>query len=120
MNQSELITATLARLIEVFQEAAHANASAIETGRHRVANRALELLVHLAGEIRRRGTQGEMALLQLLQSNDSQVRLWAASYSLDFSPVEAEEVLTELSAGPPSLGRLTAEMTLRDWRERRE
>lgn len=81
-----------------------------------LANRAHDLITKIAHELHERGTDGRNELLSLLRNCDSSVRLWAAVHSLGFASSEAESVLEDIAAGQPGLLRLSAEVSLTDWR----
>jgi hypothetical protein len=67
-------------------------------------------------ELRARGEAGRAALVQLMGSGNPHVRAWAASHVLEFDPRAAEAELERLASGPPSIVRLDAEMTLKEWK----
>jgi hypothetical protein len=81
-----------------------------------VANREFETIASLAVELLRRGAAGEAELAKFLNDDDVGVRVWAATHSLRFATPQAERVLAEAAKGKPSPTRLTAELTLREWR----
>ena len=121
MKSLELISSTIAELIQVYRKAAIEHVTASETGRHRVANRNYDLLDEVSTELIRRGATGESQLAALMDDTEPGVQLWAASHSLGIDSSRAERVLERLSAGPPSPLRLTADTKLRQWRaERRQ
>lgn len=53
----------------------------------------------------------------LLNSDDPNIRINAASYALDFEPKEAEKVLTEILETQTGALRMDARMTLQQWRK---
>lgn len=116
MNDADIAAAPLGQLREVYRQAAIENDAAVAKGRHRVANRQFELLVSLAREFRARGRQGQQVFEELLGDPENAVRAWAASHALPFATKAAEAVLAQIAAGPPSPIRLSAEMTLREWK----
>ncbi|WP_024293808.1 DUF2019 domain-containing protein [Lacrimispora indolis] len=56
-------------------------------------------------------------LLELLNHDDPYVRSWAAGYTLQISPVNAEKTLEELSNIKGRPVAFNSEMTLREWRK---
>jgi len=100
-----------------FEKAATQHRRAFDEGDYRVSNKLSEFLDSLWGEFKRRGSEGQTAILNLMKRDDPGVRLFAAFRALSFAPDEAERVLQEVAAGPPSLTRLDAAMTLQEWRK---
>jgi hypothetical protein len=99
-----------------YAEAARQHAAASERGDYRTANQTHDLITQIYHELHARGPEGQRELLALLRNADASVRLWAAVHSLAVIPNEAEAVLEEIAGGVPSLLRLSAEMSLSEWR----
>ena len=116
MNDVELATKSVSDLVRDYRTSAVAHAAAIGNGRHRVANREFETLSAVSGELQRRGTEGVNALKALIEDENLSVRVWAATHALRIHTALAEHTLAEAAAGPPSPTRLSAEMTLSEWR----
>lgn len=116
MNEAEALAAPIVVLKDAYRVAAASHGAATSRGRHRVANRCADELILLSRELRNRGVEGHKALQQLLDDEDLSVRVWAAAHSLPFAHDLAEKILEKVAAGPPSPVRLTAEMTLAEWR----
>ncbi len=55
-------------------------------------------------------------LLVLLNHENPYVKLWAAGYTLQIAPVQAEKALLEVDELDENVG-FGAEMTLREWRK---
>jgi hypothetical protein len=115
MKLEQVSNADTVRLIETYRSAAKLHGEATEAGDHKTANKSAELIGALYAELRRRGATAQRALLPLLTDPASGVRLWSASHALEFSPEHGEPILKELASSGPFL-RLTAEMTLKEWR----
>ena len=77
------------------------------------ANRAAKRLAEIYREFRE---MGELHSFLALTTHDHEaVRLWAATYSLEFSANSAQSVLENLAAGPSGPIRASASMVLREW-----
>ena len=101
------------------------------TAHHALSDR----LIDVSKEIKRRGEDGRQAILTLLDHDEENVRLWAASYVLELDPDLApdaavsllehlviwgeQEANRELRQDVISLG-LRAESMLYTWREKHE
>lgn len=116
MNEQQILASPLEQLGVAYRAGAIARETAIETGRHRVANRLFDNLALLSKELRARGDAGEQLLLELLSDEIPAVRVSAAISALPFAAERAQVVLALASEGPPSSLRFTAEMTLVEWR----
>jgi hypothetical protein len=97
---------------------AYLNAAIRQSEAHsaRVANRNAKRLLQIAGEIRRRGPVAQTKLLALLEHRNVNVRLWAATHSLDFASEQAEFVLRVLAKEREFIG-LNAQITLELWKK---
>lgn len=100
----------------MYEEAAALHGQASRDGDHRAANAQYKRLTASWKELRGRGDEGRAALQQLMSSSNPHVQVWAASHVLEFAPGPAEALLEQLASGPPSVVRLDAEMTLKEWR----
>jgi hypothetical protein len=100
-----------------FEQAASLHAQGLEEGNPKTANKQHDILVTVEEELRRRRAEGRAAILSLMRSKDRGVRLCAAATALNFAPDQAEPVLKEIAGGPPGVTRLTAEVTLEEWRK---
>lgn len=78
-----------------------------------MANRQHGIISAIFRELRERDLQD--ALLPLLESQDRDVRAWAAAHALTFAPDKGRRVLEHLSK-ESGIVALEAEMTLREWR----
>jgi hypothetical protein len=103
-------------LSAIYEEAAALHGQGSREGAHRVANAQYKRIMATWRELRRRGDEGRAALLRLMSSSNPHVQVWAASHVLEFDPSPAEALLERLAGGPPSIVRLDAEMTLKEWR----
>lgn len=116
MKAIDIVAAPLGQLGASYRTAALEHAAATAAGRHRLANRNHDLIASIVRELRTRGRDGEKTLENLLRDKELAVRVWAATHCLAFAPADAERVLSEAAAGPPSPVRLAAEMTLSEWK----
>ena len=108
--------ASIDELRAMYEEAAARHGQASTEGNHRVANAQYKRIVAAWKALRAKGEEGRTRLVQLMGSSNPHVRVWAASHVLEFDPRSAEAELEQLAKGPPSVVRLDAEMTLREWR----
>ena len=67
-------------------------------------------------ELRARGRDAQLQLLDLLSNSNASVRLWAGSHALEFAPEQGKPVLEELLDHDGFIG-ITAEITLEVWRQ---
>lgn len=100
----------------MYEESAALHGQASQDGDHRGANAQYKRITATWKELRGRGAEGRAALLQLMSSRNPHVQVWAASHVLEFAPGPAEALLERLAGGPPSVVRLDAEMTLKEWK----
>jgi HEAT repeat protein len=108
--------ASIHELAAMYEEAAALHGQASREGAHRVANAQYKRIIAVWKALRVRGEAGRAALVELMGSSNPHVRAWAASHVLEFDPRSAEAELERLASGPPSIVRLDAEMTLKEWR----
>jgi len=118
MSMANFERSTTAELVAAYRDAAEKHGAATESADHKNANKTADVFAGVYSELRRRGIESQRLLVALLTSPSPGVRLWAASHALEFAPLEGEPVLVELSAGRNLIG-LSAEMTLREWRNNR-
>ncbi len=116
MTSRQLHKADVHTLVEWYAAAAAAHGVASSTGDYRTANKEWTIITSVYRELRSRGSEAQLALLELVSSPDDYVRSWAAAHALEFAPEVAEPVLTELANRPRGLASLDAEMALREWR----
>ncbi len=107
----------IAVLVKRYAESAAAHGRASETGDHKAANAAHDVLAGVYRELRRRGVDAQQALLPLLEDPELGVRGWAGAHALEFAPTEGERALSRIAEIPKSLVSFSAKMTLRQWRE---
>jgi hypothetical protein len=93
----------------------HHHRNAINSADSIDANRLYKKLMEILDEIKH-SNEGIQSLLPLLSSNDIDVRCVAASHLLGTFPVEAEEVLEEISQ-QGGISAFGAKMTLSEWRK---
>lgn len=104
-------------LISRYVDAASRNAAATLRSDEDEANRAHDELAQIYRELRRRGADDQAALLDLLEHDDTGVRMWAAAHALEFAPERGEPVLRQTRAQMKNLLGFVAGMTLARWRE---
>lgn len=107
----------LAQLVRRYSIAAAAHGAAKESGSYKKANKQHDIIAGIYRELRARGLEAQLALLDLLDDPNPSVRGWAAAHALEFAPARGELVLRELARRMPGLIGLGAEMTLREWRK---
>jgi hypothetical protein len=116
LKSKSIAKASTEDLRTLYEEAAALHGQASREGAHRTANAQYKRIVTVWKELRSRSEAGRVALMQLMGCSDPHVRCWAASHFLEFDPRSAEAELERLANGPPSIVRLDAEMTLKEWR----
>ena len=116
MTETEALSAPLEDLRAAYREAARNHGTALTKGRHRVANRLFDELILIGRELLNRGKDGQRVFEQLFGDEDSSTRVWAATHALSFAGAAAEKVLERAAAEPASPVRLSAELTLAEWR----
>jgi hypothetical protein len=99
VKATDILSATTGDLVGAYAAAAREHAAASASGRHRVANRNVELLTAIYRELRSRGPAAQTALLSLLTQGQPGVRGSAAAHALEFAPARAGPVLEELARG---------------------
>ena len=102
-------------LVVAYREAALGHGLGTESGDYRRANRHHDTVAALYRDLRRRGPEAQRELLPLLDDISPYVRAWAAAHALDFAPDRGEPVLQRLAV-VSGVFRLTAEATLKEWR----
>ena len=116
MKRAELKALTMEALIERYRATSAKHGHATDESKPKVANNAFDDLAALRKELRSRGAEGWQSLRSLLHDPEPGTRYWAATFLLDFVPVEAESVLRELAGIPKSLVGFSAEMALEQWK----
>lgn len=107
----------LEQVIRTYVEAASAHGRATAKGDYQKANVAADQVAAAYRAIRAMGLHAQRAMLPLLNSADTGVRLWAGSHALEFAPDEGEVALTLLQDEPEGLLGFSARMTLAQWRD---
>ena len=102
-------------LVTEYADSAASHGRLVENGRPEEANVHAENVADIYRELRRRGSAAQHALLPLLKSPDTNVRVWASAHALEFDPAEGEQTLSELAA-LPGIVAFNAKMTLDVWR----
>ena len=115
MTQSDAAS-TLKGLVSEYEMAAELHGRGTHCGDYRLANSGYERLANAYRMLRDLGTMGQEALLLLLAHSAPSMISWAATLALEFGPQRGEQVLEHIAAGPPSPERLSAQMTLKNWR----
>lgn len=107
---------TAETLVKEFAEQAIVQATATRAAK---SNQAARRLAAIYRELRELGPASLAEFSRLAKHDHEAVRLWVASYGLEFAPAVAEPVLEALSADAPGPIRASASMTLREWRSGR-
>ena len=118
MANEEIQATELDSLIDGYSDAARQHGEATERGDWRTANAAADLIAAIYAELRRRGPDAQRQLLQLLFDPSPGVIVWAGAHALEFAPGEGVAALTRV-ATLQGLAGLTAETTLKEWRNGR-
>ena len=118
MADKEIRIAELESLIDRYIDAARQHGEATERGDWRTANAAAASIAAIYAELRRRGPDAQRQLLRLLFDPSPGVSGWAGAHALEFAPSEGAAALTRL-ASSPGLAGLSAETTLKEWRNGR-
>jgi hypothetical protein len=105
---------SLDELVRIYSDAAVAHGHATQEGDSEVANLSAGTIADVYRELRRRGTSAQSALLPLLDSDETSIRMWVAAHSLEFAPLVGEPILVAMCSEPGAIG-LTASTTLREW-----
>lgn len=116
LTEKELIALPLDPLLKLFDEAARLHGAFTKTGEYKKVNAAYYSLVRVYKEIKRRGLPAQMAFLVLLDSDVLSVRVWVASFALEFAPGRAEPTLNEIVKTAKGHPRTDAEMVLQEWK----
>lgn len=116
MINGEVNTANNPALIKAYALAAQRHGEASRNADYKAANQQYEIMATICRELRARGRDAQLGLIELLNYTNFDVRLWAATHSLEFAPELGEPVLTELS-NSGDLAGFDAKMTLSEWRK---
>lgn len=100
-------------MMEAYRQAAIAHGEASAEGLSTRANRAYDKLARIRRALREEGTADR--ILTLLDDESVFVRLWAAVDALEISPDAGVRVLREISKGPISPTRGSAQSLLEQW-----
>jgi hypothetical protein len=115
MTDKDIQAAGLESLIDRCCIAARQHGETTERGDWATANAAAGLIAAIYAELRRRGLDAQRQLLRLLFDPSPGVSGWAGAHALEFAPSEGVAALTRLAA-LPGLAGLSAETTLKEWR----
>ena len=113
--RGKIATMSSGELAKAYEQAAEGYGQTIATDPDK-ANRFADVLARIYGEMRRRGVQGQSALLTLLHDRRPHVRYWAAVHALEFAPALGEPVLVELEKEGGVAG-FNARYMLSEWRD---
>lgn len=103
-------------LLSHYTRAAAEHGKATRAGDYETANRQYEIIAGVCRALRTRGPDAQQELLTLLDDDDADVRLWAATHALEFAPIQGESVLEEIGRSGGTAA-FSAEMTLKEWRK---
>ena len=116
MKNSEMHDRTIESLVQAYTIAAAKHGQTADDPNPETSNQQAEVIEGVYHELRERGREAQLHLLDLLDHSNPDVRLWAASHALEFAPDQGEPVLKELMDGG-GWAAVTAEITLQVWRE---
>jgi len=102
-------------LVASFAETASEHGQFMASCDPKRANAKFDQMARLYGELRRRGGGAQRQLLALMKSDNPYIRLYAATYTLDFEPDQALPVLDEILRTEEGTLKFTARMTLEQW-----
>ena len=106
----------VSELKAMYEKAALLSGHTSESGDHRTGSKQYDLIISIRRELKRRGDEGGLAILDLMNNASPWVRFWAAAYALHLDPGRAERVLQDLASGSGPCS-FEAEMTLSEWRK---
>jgi len=118
MTTKNLQTLSVLELTGLYEKAGTAYGEALEHGTAKAANKQYDVIAALEKEFKRRGSEGQEAVLRAMSHESRWVRLLAAGFTLHFDPPKAVPVLQEITLLRGTCG-FTAGKILELWREGR-
>ncbi len=100
------------KIVAEFESFCIKNDAAAQASNPNLANKYAKKIINCYLQLKEMGKTNELS--KLLKSENENVRLWAATHTLQTNEVEAKQVLHELVV-KPGLNGFSAEMTLRQW-----
>lgn len=100
------------KIVSNFENFCIQNDVAAQARNSKLANKYAKKIINCYLQLKELGKVNE--LYKLLKSENENVRLWAATHTLQTNEAEAKRVLEELAA-EPGLNAFSAEMTLSEW-----
>ncbi len=100
------------KIVAEFESFCIKNDTAAQALNPNLANKYAKKIINCYLQLKEMGKTNELS--KLLKSENENVRVWAATHTLQTNEVEAKQVLHELAANP-GLNAFSAEMTLRQW-----
>jgi hypothetical protein len=97
VKKNNLTDMTVDQLIDRFAEIGVAQDDALWDGKYSVFNRLYREMDNVDAELRSRGRDARLALLQLYDHESAQVRLKAAKRTLGIAPDEARKLIEKIS-----------------------
>jgi hypothetical protein len=116
LKRKSLESLSIFELTARYAQTASFYAQAIDACDSKTANKQYDVLAAIEKELKKR-PEGHAAITNAMKSDDRGVRYCAAILALSVSPREAEAVLEEIASGPRGMLRLSAEVTLEEWRK---
>jgi len=113
--ENDLETKTIHEIVSIYANDAAAHRDAIIHGDSDAANAAYDRVWRCSKELKKRGPNAQMALLPLLNDNNPDVRLCAATDALAFAPELGFAELERLANSNFICGS-KAQIILREWR----
>jgi hypothetical protein len=117
MTRNEMKNASNQALIDLYEKVSRARGQAMKAGDPEAANSAFDEEAIIREELRGRGPSAIRGLLSLLSSEDPWVRMDSAIPALFFAPDQAEPVLEKLVQTERRALKVTARITLDQWRK---
>ena len=100
------------KIVSDFENFCIQNDIAARTRNSKLANKYAKKIINCYLQLKELGEV--IALSKLLESDNENVRLWAATHTLCTNEAKAKRVLQELAV-KPGFNAFSAEMTLREW-----
>lgn len=116
MKNRNIHNPSIESLIDAYTVAAAKHGQTADDPDPETSNQQAEIIQGVYHELRERGSEAQLHLLDLLDHPNPQVRLWAASHALEFAPKQGEPVLKELMHCG-GWAATTAAITLKVWRQ---
>jgi hypothetical protein len=104
----------VAKIVSDFEIFCIKNDEAAKESKPKLSNKYARKIINSYLQLKELGKTSELS--KLLNSDNDNVRLWAATHTLPTNEVEAKRVLQELASNS-GLNAFSAEMTLKEWNQ---